>query len=188
MTVRLIEKLIERRLDLYSTRVPGTSFANTAAESVLLTRLIPARYFEPGSLLQFTASIVLGIQAAQTHTFIARCRLGGVGGTLLFSSGTYDPADTETVLLLNADVIVHGSGATTVFNSIAKFETALTGVPLAPTTSRVDRIVSVIDTTIDLNLVITGQWSTANGANTMQAQFGSVNVFRPSRKVVRTLV
>ena len=158
----------------------GTAVANTTTETILVPNItIPGNYLQGGRVLRLTAVGRLSSTATPTVRF--RLRLGGVGGTVIWDSGTIT-LNNGTAALWKIEVLiqVRANGASgTVFavgdvvigSAAAPTVASATGAPAHGVFGSAgdDTPAAVtVDLTASQDLALTAQWSAAAAGNTAQ--------------------
>ena len=149
----------------------GSDLTNSTAETALATYQIPANTFKVGTRLKVRAMVAVTANVSTT-TLTCRLRLGGVSGTALVTTASVDTSAGSIVVVdfeivsraaPSASSALCGSGW---YNDPGAVGSALKMAALAATN---------FATNGALDLVITGQWSAADG-NTCACQVLSVDV------------
>jgi len=149
----------------------GTALTNSTAETALATYTIPANTFKAGTRLKIRAVAVVSANVSTT-TLTCRLRLGGVSGTVLIQTSAVDTS-VGSIVVMDFDIVSRaapsassalcGSGW---YNDPGAAGSALKMAALAATN---------FATNGALDLVMTGQWSAADG-NTVACEIQSVDV------------
>lgn len=123
---------------------------------------IGANRLVAGSVIEFEAVVrVTGQNGSDTQTFAVR--LGGVGGTVICSSGALDIGNGESVLL-RGKITVRTAGASGTLVADTEVGASIAGIGNGLLVS------TAVDTTATLAIVVTGDASDANAANTAVLQ------------------
>lgn len=121
---------------------------------------IPADTINDGTVLKLFCHVLVSDGAAAASLTL-RCRIGGVGGTLIVAGASINPADNDYAFFL---VELHGteaSGAATTVNCFGKLrDTAAAG---ADGSLSLYTAAGGLATNGALDLVITGQWTGGAG-------------------------
>ena len=166
----------------------GTAVANTGTETILFPNVtIPANYLQDGRCLQLNAFGAYGTTATPTLTFALRW--GGVAGTIMaksfaatLTSGVGGGASMTAMWQLTAFIQTrsNGSSGSLMTNGYVTLDTSTAPTagtvtnygmqyPLASgQTGGTTPVAVTVDLTADTALSLTGQWGTANSANSIQ--------------------
>lgn len=166
----------------------GTAVASSAAETILFPNItIPANYMQDGRALKLTLRGAYGTFTSGTMIF--GVRWGGVAGTQLAKSPTFQPtvsvgggASMTALWEMSLDIQTrsNGSSGTLMTNGSAILYTATAptagtvtnygmAVPIASgATGGTTPVVATVDLTADTALAITVTWSVSNAANSIQ--------------------
>ncbi|MEV6565854.1 right-handed parallel beta-helix repeat-containing protein [Streptomyces kronopolitis] len=161
-----------------SSDAPGAittaTAANTTAETVLASLLIPAGDALPGTGYRF---VVHGqASTTGTPTLTVRVRLGGLGGAVVaaFTAITTASGITNRGWAVNGSLHAVAPGASGTWVGSAQLLHRLAGAT-GQTLQEVTDGAITRDSTVDQALVVTGQWSVASASNTGQANAASLN-------------
>jgi len=166
---------------LWIVTADGTAIANTTTETIVFSNVtIPANYMQDARTLRITA--VGRHSTTGTPTIRFRVRWGGVGGTLIWDSGTITCGSGITAGLWgihDLTIVTRANGATgTVFAT----GFVVIGSALAPTVGSATGAAAVgvfgsagddtpaavtVDLTADTALAISATWSAASASNTL---------------------
>lgn len=148
----------------------GTTVTNTAAETASRTYIIPAGTLTQGRVLR----VKFGVRAVSTNandTMQVRLRLGGVGGTALITTTAVDVSNNDNVVGEFRFTAAAAPGVAVAVNGVGSCSNPFAGggaqlsAYLAPTN---------FNTSIDLDLVVTIQWSAPNVGNQAICEFFDV--------------
>lgn len=159
----------------------GTAIANSTTEAIIMPDVtIPANYAADGRRLEVTLHGRLSTTSTPTIRF--RARWGGVGGTVIWDSGTITNASGVTAALWKiSDLIIQirSNGAT---GTVFPFGTVFVGGAAAPSVGSATGAPAVgvfgsagddtpaavtVDLSTDKALSVTAQWSAASSSNTL---------------------
>lgn len=158
----------------------GTAVANSVTETIIFPNItIPANYMQDGRALRLTASGRFSTTA--TPTIRLRLRWGGVGGTVIWDSGTITTATVTAALFGVRDMVIqtrsNGSagtlfviGDTIIGSAAAPSVGSATGAPAYGIFgSAGDDTPAAItcDLTADTALSLTALWSAQSASNTL---------------------
>lgn len=129
--------------------------AAQTAEQVIGTCRINGGQLRPGSVIDFSASIVATLTNS-TDTSRFRVRLGGISGTILADTGAIDLANDDSGVL-EGKVQVRTTGVSGTFGYGSQ--------SMLKTTAAVKGGGATLDTTADTTLVVTSEKSTNNAGN-----------------------
>jgi hypothetical protein len=167
-------------MELLSSQIAdGTAVANTTSETVIYPGVtIPANYLQDGRSLEVRHRGKFSTTATPTIRF--RARLGGVGGTLIWDSGTVTTA-TVTNAIYAVDLLIktRSNGAS---GTVLAFGQARVGGTTQPSVGSATGAPAVldgsaaglaapataaVDLTANQDFVITATWSAASASNTL---------------------
>lgn len=149
----------------------GTTLTNSTTETALCTYTFPAYALQAGKVYQFEAAFLVPDQNS-TDTLLLKGYLGatGIGDTAIFTVNATDVADGD-LAVVRGTLVVRSVGSAGVvaalsFASDADAATEAAGAHYV--------LVSSLDTTAALNLVIAGTWSVAHADNQVASQMFNV--------------
>ncbi|MCX5326268.1 right-handed parallel beta-helix repeat-containing protein [Streptomyces sp. NBC_00120] len=155
-----------------SSDAPGSTTtataANSAAETVVASWLIPAGDALPGTAYRFAAHGQASTTATPTLTI--RVRLGGVTGTVVaaFAAVTTGSAIANRGWEVNGVLHAIAPGSSGTWSGGAQLWHRLASTTGAAAQEVTDGVITR-DSTADQALVVTAQWSAASASNTAQA-------------------
>lgn len=138
------------------TVADSSTVSNTTTETAIYTKTIPAGDLRAGSVVRLKGLLkLLSYIVAASDSLTVRVRLGGVSGTILFSL-TYVPTPSADSMSLDHQLVIRTAGASGTAQALTTLGRFIDG------TSRESRDLTGIDTTTDLDLVVTAQWAAAH--------------------------
>jgi hypothetical protein len=166
----------------------GTAVANTTSETILIPNTtVPANFLQDGRALRISATGAYG--TTSTPTLIFRIRWGGVAGTVLATSstatttsGTGGGASMTALWTFEAFIQTRANGSSgslftngqaILYNSANPTSGTVTnyGLPMvlaSGSTGGTTPVAVTADLAADTALSFTGQWGTANAANSIR--------------------
>lgn len=159
----------------------GTAVANSTTETILAPNVtIPANFLQDGRSLRIRLLGSYGTTGTPTMTFTLRW--GGVSGTVIAKSGAITTgsgvgggASMTALWSMEIYLQTRSNGTSGTLMTNGKFHLFTTGTasgsdyPLVSgSTGGTTPAVATVDLTADTALAITGTWSAANAANSIQ--------------------
>lgn len=154
-----------------SLAAQGTEVENTTDETVFQGFTIPADYLSEGMTLKLRVGVKV-LDNNSTDTLTVRGRLGGatLTGTAWFTSTAVDVVDDD-ICVIDVEVKVRSIGTAG--------EVVVCGVASDPDAAGIAAgahlaVIGSLDTTADLFLEVTGEWSVAHAENEAACEFFNV--------------
>lgn len=144
----------------------GAELTNSTTETVLHATTLVAADVQAGSVFRMRGVVYLTQHT--TGTLTIRGRIGGVSGGTLFSSAAPSPSSGQYAIVdLVLTCLVNDASGVYTSHTIITWDD---GTTVTVDTGRVNA--SALDTTVDQDLVLTGQWGTADAGNRVEATNG----------------
>lgn len=161
--------VIPAGITLYTNTAASTAVSNATAETLFDTyATIPANALDAGDLIRIRYQGI-ATSTNSTDTLTIRLRLGGVSGTVLAAHTATDVANND-VFQGEYELIIRTIGASGTVVGCGTFKAA----PAAEGTITVkDDILAstALDTTADIVIGATAQWSVASASNSCRLDF-----------------
>lgn len=138
----------------------SSALTGSSTETELARVTIPAGTLFPGAVIDFFASVI-ATATNSTDTLRVRVRKDSVSGDVLADSGAVDVADNDAVTL-------HGQANIRTVGASGTYVAAAQGV-IKTTAFNTKKESATWDTTADVAILLTGQWSTTSGSNSCRA-------------------
>jgi hypothetical protein len=149
---------------IYANTAISTQISNSSAETVVATIPIKTAELAVGTTFKIHQQ---GLITQGSGTFILRLRWTNVSGAIIAATPSYTTVQTGQAFVVDATVNVWTIGASgTVMTSGTNLYTNVSVNPILNPASSTAAV--TVDTTANVNLVITAQFGTASGGNTYQ--------------------
>lgn len=155
-----IEKAADGQL-LYSNVAASAAITASSTETAFDKKYtLSANQLKVGDVIRVKGQVI-ATTTNSTDTLTVKLYLGGLAGTAIFTSGAVDVANND-ICVFEAILIVRSIGATGTFVASGYVSLGASGTA---TMKEFNLGSTAVDTTGDLDLTVSGKWSTTDAGN-----------------------